>query len=388
MQAASVGMSTARELSERQTQGVQKYLEGLLWILEMYHHGYCADFYFVLEKSFHACANAGLVATFLSTVVEPIAPPRSGQAPMRPLSCALCILPVSNAEAFLCPAVPALRPMLASDHPLLGPVNAIERNDELQQLRARSTQLQQEMMSLRSLGRDDSKVKKMLTENQAAMERIKKGGSDVDVLPLQDVDAEVAERCSEWCSDKQLTVLDFAPDVTLVRSEDADVLTLQPPVRHMGPAQCKGISYLTGEWPQASGQASDGMQTTGCDDIQEGEAEEALEDADIPVDTTAEICEEADEGDEELVVVEEDIVEAGHDEDGLTTSDLFPGTAVEGYWPDDDTWLPATVDEVHPDGSFKILWEDLSQSEVPADYVRLPEQALEPPFKRRRMVVQ
>lgn len=186
---------------------------------------------------------------------------------------------------------------------------------------------------------------------------------------------------------KKLAVLDFAPDVTLVRSEDADIFTLQPPVRHMGPAQCTGLSYVTGEWPQASSQAIEDMQTSGGDDIQEEEVEVALEDADIPADTAAEICEEVDEGDEETCVVEEDIVEAGHDDDGLTTLELSPGTMVEGYWPDDDTWLPATVEELHPDRSFRILWDDLSQSEMPADYVRLPVQAAEPPSKRRRTAV-
>jgi len=48
-----------------------------------------------------------------------------------------------------------------------------------------------------------------------------------------------------------------------------------------------------------------------------------------------------------------------------------PGDEVEGYWPDDDTWLQATVAEEYEDGSWRIVWtEDQSESDVPADYVR------------------
>jgi len=50
---------------------------------------------------------------------------------------------------------------------------------------------------------------------------------------------------------------------------------------------------------------------------------------------------------------------------------LAAGEACEGYWPDDDTWLGATVSEVYEDGSYRITWsQDSSESDVPADYVR------------------
>jgi len=49
------------------------------------------------------------------------------------------------------------------------------------------------------------------------------------------------------------------------------------------------------------------------------------------------------------------------------------GDEVEGYWPDDDTWIGASISEVYEDGSYKIVWaEDGSESDVPADYVRWP----------------
>lgn len=49
---------------------------------------------------------------------------------------------------------------------------------------------------------------------------------------------------------------------------------------------------------------------------------------------------------------------------------LRPKQAAEGYWPDDDTWLPAVVSKVTSSG-YEILWdEDGSMSEMPADHVR------------------
>lgn len=47
------------------------------------------------------------------------------------------------------------------------------------------------------------------------------------------------------------------------------------------------------------------------------------------------------------------------------------GGEIEAYWPDDDTWLPATLSAAYEDGSYQIMWaSDASQSDVPADYVR------------------
>eukprot|EP00405_Crypthecodinium_cohnii_P015592 CAMPEP_0206456314 /NCGR_PEP_ID=MMETSP0324_2-20121206/22289_1 /ASSEMBLY_ACC=CAM_ASM_000836 /TAXON_ID=2866 /ORGANISM="Crypthecodinium cohnii, Strain Seligo" /LENGTH=1107 /DNA_ID=CAMNT_0053927215 /DNA_START=102 /DNA_END=3421 /DNA_ORIENTATION=+ len=51
---------------------------------------------------------------------------------------------------------------------------------------------------------------------------------------------------------------------------------------------------------------------------------------------------------------------------------LVIGGECEGYWPDDDTWLSATLLEEYDDGSFRIAWsEDASESDVPAEYVRV-----------------
>mmetsp|Transcript_50957 Transcript_50957/g.111049 ORF Transcript_50957/g.111049 Transcript_50957/m.111049 type:complete len:85 (-) Transcript_50957:18-272(-) len=45
MRRASGGHATG-SLGESGEAGTRKYVEGLLWIMEMYHHGCCGDFYF------------------------------------------------------------------------------------------------------------------------------------------------------------------------------------------------------------------------------------------------------------------------------------------------------------------------------------------------------
>lgn len=52
-------------------------------------------------------------------------------------------------------------------------------------------------------------------------------------------------------------------------------------------------------------------------------------------------------------------------------SSVAVGAQVEGYWPEDDTWLPAVVAEARPDGVLRIVWSvDASESVVPVSYVR------------------
>eukprot|EP00927_Polykrikos_kofoidii_P052226 TRINITY_DN45_c2_g1_i1.p1 TRINITY_DN45_c2_g1~~TRINITY_DN45_c2_g1_i1.p1 ORF type:complete len:1126 (+),score=236.17 TRINITY_DN45_c2_g1_i1:70-3447(+) len=55
----------------------------------------------------------------------------------------------------------------------------------------------------------------------------------------------------------------------------------------------------------------------------------------------------------------------------VQTGPIEVGEEVESFWPDDETWLKATVTVVYEDGSFQIAWaEDGSESDVPVDYVR------------------
>merc|ERR1712113_900734 len=50
---------------------------------------------------------------------------------------------------------------------------------------------------------------------------------------------------------------------------------------------------------------------------------------------------------------------------------IAAGDIVKGYWPEDDSWLPAKVLKVHANGSFTISWDsDESVSVVPTDYVQ------------------
>mmetsp|Transcript_97886 Transcript_97886/g.281220 ORF Transcript_97886/g.281220 Transcript_97886/m.281220 type:complete len:783 (+) Transcript_97886:91-2439(+) len=415
---AAGGGNGGTQLADRSAQGVRRYLEGLLWIMEMYHHGYCGDFYFGMEKSFHSSASATCIVQLLSGLAEEdiLTPPRSECPPMRPLACALCILPVDNAEKFLSPTAPGLKPMFSTSHPLLGSVNAIEKSEELAACKTNVARLHQEMMSLRGLGRDDTAVKAQLTQCQQKMEALRKGGSDIDVVPLQEVDAEVARRCAGT----KLRSLEFAPDVTLCRGPGGKLgkpFSLPPPVQRMGVANCNGLRYVTGEFPpqaEGGGIVVRRDRTAECvgESLEEEpcyeEVEEEEESMDLWVEEEAGVEVEGDTSRSttafrppglvrpqgrsaggQAAVVEVEEMEEAYSEDVEEVEDVdtvAAGEDVEGYWPDDDTWLPASINLVHADGSFSICWaEDGSLSDVPADYVRqLQREPLEPLAKRAR----
>mmetsp|Transcript_157673 Transcript_157673/g.279596 ORF Transcript_157673/g.279596 Transcript_157673/m.279596 type:complete len:369 (-) Transcript_157673:54-1160(-) len=366
MKAASGGSTSPSDLKGKPAEGVRKYLEGLLWILEMYHHGYCSDFYFVLEKSLRSFASASLIAQFLTgSSTELLAPSRSSDPPMSPLTCAVCILPVEDAEKFLGSKIPSLMPLFASDHALLGEINSMEKCTEMAEYKKKVTTLQQEMMALRSLGRDDSKVKAQLTAYSQKIEQAKKGSSDVDVVPLWEINAEVQKRCSG----KVLNLLDFSPDVTLVRSSGSEPLMFEAPTKSMTPVRCQGFLYQTGEWPRL--EPDEDQQTAG--DLHGGQELEFGEE------------EQHEVGEEDLEGGDELDEEPHAEEDALAEVPLTVGDEVEAYWPEDDTWLPATIKKVHLDGSLLIVWEDGGdQSDVPADYVRPLECDEAPPAKRAR----
>ena len=366
MTVAAGGSVAPSKLAGRASEGVRRYLEGLLWILEMYHHGYCGDFYFVLQKSLHSFASARLITQFLPSLQPeaPLAPPRSECQPMRPISCAICILPVQNAEQYLCPAAPMLEPMFGVEHPLLGSVNAIERCEALKDCKQKTAWLQQEMMSLRAQGLDDRSVKAELTAAQQEMEKIKQGGSDIDVVPLCEVDAEVAERCAS----ELLPELEFSPDVTLLRDAggESEPFTLDAPARGMRPAYCEGLVYVSGEWPQV---AADATAT-----------EEPLEPEEILVEIDED--DEAEEAEAAECDVGEELLDealAGEFEATDETADFQVGDTVQAYWPEDEEYLLATIIEEHDDGSFQIVWDaDGSESHIQADYLQHVADSLEP----------
>lgn len=53
------------------------------------------------------------------------------------------------------------------------------------------------------------------------------------------------------------------------------------------------------------------------------------------------------------------------------SGDADPVDLIEAYWPDEDTWLPATLVRTLANGDMMITWdEDGSTSTVPSDYIR------------------
>jgi len=405
MKAASSGNSGNLD-NEDVASGVRRYLEGLLWILEMYHHGYCGDFYFTMKKAWHKYANASLISQLMQQLEsgegEPIVPPRTGATPMRPLSCALCVLPVPHAKKYLCSEAPELQPMLTAEHPLLGGVNSIELSVDLANCKAQVTRLQQEMMALRAQGLDDRAVKAELTRQSQLMGSLKAGGNDIDIVQLEEVDAEVTERCESFAC---AAGLEFATDTTLARDPSAEPFALEPPARGMRAFQCKGLQYLQGEWPVAEEIApatrsswpsspktlppasrpmkrpAPSAKATMDDAWEEDdsavviEGESAGESVQKNVATARKrAAPEPDDHDEYVEIEEKDLWAGSGEEEVL--GEFFvpePGAQVEAYWPGDDTWLPATVTQVLGSGQIKISWvSDSSSSSVPADYIQDP----------------
>lgn len=252
--------------------------------------------------------------------------------------------------------------MFSTEHPLLGDVNSIEQSVALGDLKAKVSMFQQEMMRLRNQGSDDTQAKAMLTMYSQQMEALKKGGSDIDVVPLWEVDAEVAERCAGT----SLPTLEFAQDVTFVREARSKPFTLAAPAMGMGPARCSGLRRASGEWPMRVDDSGGHNDEEEADEAGGGNSVQGWEN-------------EEEEEVEDVEELEEEEVEEG----GCS---LSIGDEVEAYWPDDDTWILATIVGMREDGSWLITWmEDGSQSEVPADYVRSVEMTHEPPVKRTRL---
>eukprot|EP00927_Polykrikos_kofoidii_P038225 TRINITY_DN3252_c0_g1_i1.p1 TRINITY_DN3252_c0_g1~~TRINITY_DN3252_c0_g1_i1.p1 ORF type:complete len:828 (+),score=178.95 TRINITY_DN3252_c0_g1_i1:135-2486(+) len=356
---------------EAEAEGVKSYLIGLLWILEMFHHGYCGDFYYVFEKRHHKGANAGSIARHLLRLQpegsEPLAPPRSEHAPMVPICCALCILPVQHAEKFICESAPKLKPMLQVDHHLLGETNKMERSTEMHEGKRKAAQLQQRMMELRAAGQDDTAAKAKLSRQLQLNEQMKGGTSDIDVVSLWDVDQEVQGRCRSMSP--SLPSLQFAGDTSFLRSSAASVAadggaevcaleTVSPPARNLGwqPVHCNGISRLDGEWPRCAYEVGHVSEAV-CEP--DGEADEELAEAaeEPPFDA------EWNEHDEN---VEAEAEESGEAQDA---EDVDAGDAPEvPFWD--------TIDEEEEE-------VPVEEEEVPVEEEEVPVED-EPPRKRAR----
>merc|ERR1712187_283142 len=104
--------------------------------------------------------------------------------------------------------------------------------------------------------------------------------------------------------------------------------------------QCKGLEYITGEWPQASGKVAPIKKPQSGLNMPRASCNPAADSDVVDVEAFEDVVEEQDaEGD---ACVEE--------------TDGALNYTVECYWPDDDEWLPATVINAHEDGSWTIAW--------------------------------
>jgi len=335
------GETAGSSVSQEQSDGVRRYLTGLLWVLEMYHHGYCRDFNFIFDKRFHTYANAGLIVRCLAAEEDgapPLAPPRSHEPPLRPITCAICLLPAENAERLLCPVVPELRPMFSNQHPLLGGINTMESNPAAASGRSSAAQLQQRLMEVRAAGQDDSAVKAELTRVCEQNRVLKQGGTDIDTVPLREIDEEVAERCAA----RQPRELNFEKDVTFVRQ--------QGQANGRVPAKLLAPERVAGEWPMTEVQeeACGEEVELALDEVAEG-GEEALEaggeDVELAVDEGAEEWEEAVEAEAEDVEVpieaeaEDELVEVPLEAEagGEEGEEAVPAfEECEDEWPEDE----------------------------------------------------
>merc|ERR1719499_2267172 len=82
--------------------------------------------------------------------------------------------------------------------------------------KAQLAQLNNQLQTARNNGQSDGWIKQQITKQQAIMESLKKdAGGDIDVVPLQEVDQEVQDRCAGLGHD----VLEFALDTTMLRNE-------------------------------------------------------------------------------------------------------------------------------------------------------------------------
>jgi len=205
--------------------------------------------------------------------------------------------------------------------------------------------------------------------------------------------------------------LEFATDATLVRDPSAEQYMLDPPANGMRAFSCKGLQCVQGEWPAAEGVAP---ATRSSLPGTTKRAPPAAQPTKRPLLAAKATVDDQWEEDDSTVVIEEDPAcgsgpnrpalaqrraTFAHKKAGLEPDDndeyveieeeelwadsgqvkvpaectLEPGDEVEAYWPEDDTWLPATISHVLALGQVKISWaSDGSSSNVPADYVRDP----------------
>lgn len=251
MRLAAVGCGQSHEI-ENSDEGVRAYLQGLLWVMEMYHHGYCPDPFYVFPKSYADCATARLILQY-SADFDGMEAPRSQHAPLCPLACGLVMLPVDSAIEYLVPSAPHLREMLTENHPLLGSVVAIERSAARAGHKEKIASLQRELEAVRAAGQPDQHIRAQLSKANEAYNQEREGEEDIDDVPLWEVDAEVRERCSG----SALPTLDFAEDVTFNWNTGESNGMPSAPLANLGAISISGLKRSLGEWPAHDGRCTD-----------------------------------------------------------------------------------------------------------------------------------
>eukprot|EP00927_Polykrikos_kofoidii_P067229 TRINITY_DN62741_c0_g1_i1.p1 TRINITY_DN62741_c0_g1~~TRINITY_DN62741_c0_g1_i1.p1 ORF type:complete len:657 (-),score=94.59 TRINITY_DN62741_c0_g1_i1:306-2276(-) len=116
--------------------GVTAYLTGLRWSLESYVNGYCRDFHFSFPNSLEPFASACLVAKHAPSLSpEDLVGGRRYLLPLRPFSCALAVLPLSQIREMLLPEASCVAPLI-NDGGLLGELARLEECSECKNLTA------------------------------------------------------------------------------------------------------------------------------------------------------------------------------------------------------------------------------------------------------------
>ena len=158
----------ARSEAERATKvsteraAVHGYLTGLLWVLELYHHGHCLDFGYIFQRrAWEGGASPRMILEHAPTLASPgssggddglrLQAPRSDQPPLCPLACAVALLPADAAAEHLMQAggLHPLAPLFCEDHPVLGSVVRLERCKECERLKSAYAALNREFQEAR-----------------------------------------------------------------------------------------------------------------------------------------------------------------------------------------------------------------------------------------------
>lgn len=156
--------------------GVTSYLQGLLWCLETYTSSTVPDCHYRFPKALDAYACAELLAEHAPKLADSvfISTRRPERKAMRPVTCSLAALPVSDARALVLPSAPQLE-CLFEPGALLGEVARMESCTECGRLATAAE---------RAKGNKKAKHWKALEVHQS-------GHSDIDAVCLEALDAEV-----------------------------------------------------------------------------------------------------------------------------------------------------------------------------------------------------